>query len=252
MTLSFLPSLDPAIILAMLGIFLVSGLIKGFLGIGLPTAAMGLLTLVMPPTEAISLLVLPILATNSFQFYRSENRVEIAQRYKFFALAIMVSIFITSWHITAFPTAVLTIAIGIAMVVFSTNQLFGLSVPIGSGLRWQIGVGILSGILGGLSSIWAPPVAMYLIARNASKEHFIAATGFLFLAGSFPLALGLYLSGVLTFVTLVKSLMGLVIVLIGFRIGELLRGRISQEMFRKVILMVFLIMGVRLIFAGLV
>ncbi len=158
MTLSFLPSLDPAIIAAMLGIFLVSGLIKGFLGIGLPTAAMGLLTLVMPPTEAISLLILPILATNSFQFYRSENRVEIAQRYKFFALAIMVSIFITSWHITSFPTAVLTIAIGVAMVVFSANQLFGLSLPIGSGLRWQIGVGILSGILGGLSSIWAPPV----------------------------------------------------------------------------------------------
>jgi uncharacterized membrane protein YfcA len=118
-------------------------------------------------------------------------------------------------------------------------------------LRWQLGVGVLSGFLGGLSSIWSPPVAMYLMARDTPKEQFIAATGFLFLAGCFPLAFGLYLSGVLTPVTAIKSLMGLVVVLLGFRIGELLRGRVSQELFRKFVLIAFLVMGVRLILAGI-
>jgi len=93
---------------------------------------------------------------------------------------------------------------------------------------------------------------MYLMARNIQKDEFIAAAGFLFLAGCFPLALGLYLSGVLTTVTAIKSLMGLVVVLIGFRIGESLRGRVSQELFRKVVLIAFLIMGARLVVTGLV
>ena len=251
MPLSFLPSLDPLVISAMLLIFLFSGLVKGFLGIGLPTAAMAFLTLVMEPTEAISLLTIPIIVTNFFQFSRSKERLQTARKYKYFALAIMVSIFITSWNITAFPTGFLTVAIGLAMVIFSANLLFGLSLPIGPGLRWQLGVGVLSGFLGGLSSIWSPPVAMYLMARDTPKEQFIAATGFLFLAGCLPLAFGLYLSGVLTPVTAIKSLMGLVVVLLGFRIGELLRGRVSQELFRKFVLIAFLVMGVRLILAGI-
>ena len=250
MPLSFLPSVDPVVISALLLIFLFSGIIKGFLGIGLPTAAMAFLTLVMEPTEAISLLTIPIIATNLFQFIRSSERLQTAKKYKYFALAIMVSIFITAWNITAFPTGFLTVVIGFAMIIFSANLLFGFSLPIGPGLKWQIGVGVLSGFLGGLSSIWSPPVAMYLMARNTPKEQFIAATGFLFLAGCFPLALGLYLSGVLTPVTAVKSLMGLVVVLLGFRIGELLRGRVSQEIFRKFVLIAFLFMGLRLIIAG--
>ena len=251
MPLSFLPSVDPVVISALLLIFLFSGIIKGFLGIGLPTAAMAFLTLVMEPTEAISLLTIPIIATNFFQFIRSSERVQTAKKYKYFALAIMVSIFITAWNITAFPTGFLTVVIGFALIIFSVNLLFGFSLPIGPGLSWQIGVGVLSGFLGGLSSIWSPPVAMYLMARNTPKEQFIAATGFLFLAGCFPLALGLYLSGVLTPVTAVKSLMGLVVVLLGFRIGELLRGRVSQEIFRKFVLIAFLFMGLRLIIAGM-
>ncbi len=252
MSLSFLPSLDPIIISAMLLIFLFSGLVKGFLGIGLPTAAMAFLTLVMEPTEAIALLTIPIIATNFFQFMRSSERMQTAKNYRYFALAIMVSIFFTSLNITAFPTGFLTAVIGFTMVIFSANLLFGFSLPIGPSLRWQIGVGIISGFLGGLSSIWSPPVAMYLMARNTPKEQFIAATGFLFLAGCFPLALGLYLSGVLTPLTAVKSLMGLVIVLFGFRIGELLRGRVSQELFRKFVLIAFLIMGIRLVLAGII
>ena len=252
MSLSFLPSLDPIIISAMLLIFLFSGLVKGFLGIGLPTAEMAFLNLVMEPTEAIALLTIPIIATNFFQFMRSSERMQTAKNYRYFALAIMVSIFFTSLNITAFPTGFLTAVIGFTMVIFSANLLFGFSLPIGPSLRWQIGVGIISGFLGGLSSIWSPPVAMYLMARNTPKEQFIAATGFLFLAGCFPLALGLYLSGVLTPLTAVKSLMGLVVVLFGFRIGELLRGRVSQELFRKFVLIAFLVIGVRLVLAGII
>lgn len=250
--LSFLPSLDPMVIASILVIFLISGIVKGFLGIGLPAAAMAFLTLVMEPTTAISLLTLPIIVTNLYQFGSAKNRLEIANRYKFFAVAIIVSIFLTSWNITSFPSEFLTVAIGFAMIVFSANLLFGLTFPIGPGNGWQIGVGLVSGVLGGLSSIWSPTVAMYLMARNIQKEEFIAAAGFLFLAGCFPLALGLYLSGVLTTVTAIKSLMGLVVVLIGFRIGESLRGRVSQELFRKVVLVAFLIMGARLVVTGLV
>ena len=68
---ALLPTLDPLTIVMLCGIFVFAGIVKGFLGIGLPAAAMGLLTLIIPPTEAISLLWLPILFSNMFQFGRA-------------------------------------------------------------------------------------------------------------------------------------------------------------------------------------
>jgi uncharacterized membrane protein YfcA len=248
---ALLPSLDPHLIASICAIFVFAGIVKGFLGIGLPAAAMGLLTLIISPTEAISLLWLPILFTNIFQYGRARNKREIAMTYKWFATAIFCSIFLTSLFINDYPTALLTVAIGIAMVVFSLNLLFGLSLPVGPGRGWQVGVGIVSGVLGGLSSIWSPPVAMYLMARNTPKDMFIGTTGFLFLAGCLPLGAGLVISGLITWPVIVKSLLGLLMTLTGFRIGEILRERISQDRFRQIVLVAFLIMGGRLIATGL-
>ncbi len=188
---TFLPvGIDPADMVLIAGVFLIAGVIKGFLGIGLPAAAMAFLTLIMEPTSAISLMILPIVFTNFVQFTRSENRLQIAMKYKWFAVAIMSSIFLTSLFITSFPTALLTVAIGCAMVAFSINLLFRIPLPISNALGWQVGVGLFSGVLGGLSSIWSPPVAMYLLARNTPKEEFIGATGFLFLAAVYRLLSG--------------------------------------------------------------
>jgi len=248
---ALLPSLDPLLILAICGIFLLAGIVKGFLGIGLPAAAMALLTLIIPPTQAISLLWLPILFTNLFQYGRAPNRMEIAKSYPWFAITMAITIFITSLFIIDVPTALLTAAIGTAMVVFSLHLLFGLAIPIGPGRGWQVGMGALAGVLGGLSSIWSPPVAMYLMARETPKETFIGAAGFLFLAGCLPLGIGLVISGLITWPIIVKSSLGLVMTLAGFRIGEIMRDRVSQARFRQIVLIAFLIMGLRLIATGL-
>lgn len=232
-------------------IFLFAAIVKGFLGIGLPAAAMAFLTLVMPPTEAIPLLWLSILATNSLQFARAPDKQSIAREYWLFAVAIMVSIFIASMFIADYPTALLTVVIGMAMVLFSLNLLLGIKLKIGPGRGWHLGFGLLAGVVGGMSSIWSPIVAMYLVARDVSKERFIGTTGFLFLAGVLPLGAGQLVAGIMTFPIFIKSALALCVVLVGFRIGEVLRHRVSQELFRKAVLIAFFLFGCRLILTGL-
>ena len=203
------PSNDLTILAFMMGTFFVSGIVKGFLGIGLPAAAMALLTLVVSPTYAISLLVVPILFTNLSQYMRSKHRAESFKKYWVLGAAILVSIFITSLFIASYPTAFLTISIGVAMIIVALNGLIGFKFNLGPEVSWQLGFGIVSGVLGGVSSIWSPPVAMYLIARGIDKERFISATGFLFLVGALPLALGLYFGGILSLQILLQSGFGL-------------------------------------------
>ncbi len=108
---ALLPSLDPLLIAGLCGIFVFAGIVKGFLGIGLPAAAMGLLTLIISPTEAISLLWLPILFSNLFQFGRARNKREIMVTYRWFAAALFFSIFLTSLFINDYPTALLTVCL---------------------------------------------------------------------------------------------------------------------------------------------
>lgn len=44
--------------------FLLAGFVKGVVGLGLPTVAVGMLGLVMPPAQAAALLVAPSMVTN--------------------------------------------------------------------------------------------------------------------------------------------------------------------------------------------
>lgn len=250
-TTSLLPSQNIGITLIILGAFFFAGIIKGFLGIGLPPAAMVILTLVIDTPIAISLLTLPIIFTNLFQYLGCENPIEIAKKYWFFGLSIMVSIFLTSLFITSFPKSIISVTIGFAMISFSLSQMFSTKIFIGASLLWHLSAGIFAGVLGGLSSIWSPPVAMYLLASRVSRAEFIGATGFLFLAGSIPLAIGLGFAGVLTTNTILHSLIGLIVVLVGFWVGEWLRGSIQQDSFRRIVLWAFLIMGGRLVIMGL-
>ena len=71
---ALLPSQDPVLLGLIMVFLLISGIIKGFLGIGLPAAGMALLTLIMPPTEAIALLWVPIIVSNAWQFARAPAR----------------------------------------------------------------------------------------------------------------------------------------------------------------------------------
>lgn len=72
---------DPFQTAVLVLIFLFAAIVKGFLGIGLPAASMAFLTLIMPPTEAIPLLWLSILATNALQFAHASEKREIIQEY---------------------------------------------------------------------------------------------------------------------------------------------------------------------------
>lgn len=61
------------LILIIILIFLLAGMVKGVIGLGLPTIAMGLLTLFFSPAVAAGLLIIPSLVTNIWQLWLGEK-----------------------------------------------------------------------------------------------------------------------------------------------------------------------------------
>ena len=82
-----------------------------------------------------------------------------------------------------------------------------------------------SGVIGGLSSVWSPPVVMYLMGRNVGKDEFIGAIGFIFMIGSVTLAVALGSIAVLTADVILPSIIGLGLTMLGFRTGEMIRHK---------------------------
>ena len=68
------------LLIAIAGTFLLAGFVKGVIGMGLPTVAIGLLGLMMTPAQAAALLVVPSLISNIWQFATGGGVIEMARR----------------------------------------------------------------------------------------------------------------------------------------------------------------------------
>lgn len=219
------------------------------MGIGLPVAAVALMAQFIDPKLAITLMVFPILFSNSWQFYRAKNHLLIIKQYWLLAITVFISLFIATTFTTQVSPAVLTTFLGIVIIIFAATNLFFKppSISTRADKPMQVIFGIATGVTGGLTAVLSPPVSMYLIGRNIEKDQFVSISGFIFLVGCIPLALGFLHNGLLTQTTSMQSIAMIVPTLMGYSIGELIRKRINPAQFKKVFLILFFIMGANLV-----
>ena len=212
------------------------------------------MTLFIDPRIAISLMVFPIMITNLWQFYRAGNMLGTLSKYKWFAIILLTCLFATTYFTARIPAHWLLACVGFIIIVFALMNLSFNPPPIPDRFdplaRWLFAV--FAGVLGGLTAIWSPPIAMYLIARNASKEEFVQTTGFLFFIGSLPLCIGFYQNGLLTGELALVSMAMIIPSLIGFSIGEIIRKKLDAKRFRLLVLVCFVLIGLNLIRKALI
>jgi len=240
--------MDTFLLLA-LGTFLLAGTIKGTVGMGLPITSIGILSQFTDPRTAVTLSVFPIVVSNAWQVFRSGNIIASVQRYWRFALTLAVVLLVTTFFAASVPTDLLASVLGLIIVLFAITSLAFTPpfLPEKYDRIGQVVGGICSGIFGGLTAIWAPPMVIYFLARRLDKDEFVRASGVLFLAGSVPLVIGYLHNGLLSPDTAKISALLVIPSLLGFTIGEFLRRKLNTERFRTVVLVVFLLMGLNLV-----
>ena len=229
--------------------FLTGGTIKGLVGIGLPTAALALMTLSLDPRTAISLILFPMVGSNLWQVLRGGHLKRTAGRYWLFASVLFVGVLLTAFWTQNASDRILLAALGVAVIIFVAVSWRNLlpALPDRYDRQAQVGFGVFAGLIGGMTAAWAPPMAMYLAAKRVDKDEFVRATGFLITIGSIPLIIAYIHLGFMTGPLAVISASMLVPTLIGFSAGEALRRRLSADGFRTVILVTFLVLGLNMI-----
>jgi uncharacterized membrane protein YfcA len=187
--------------------FLLAGFVKGMIGMGLPTVAIGLLSVVMLPSEAAALLVFPTLVTNVWQLASglltgTSSRVFVALGLALICYAI----------------------IGLAKVQFST--------PAWTEAWLSPVIGATSGLVTGATGLMALPAVAYFQAIGLDKEDMIQALGLSFTASMLALAAGLAREGAFHGAMAGASLLALVPASAGMLAGQWLRLRVQPDVFR--------------------
>ena len=234
--------------------FLAGGVVKGILGIGLPLVIVPSLAIVMPTPQAVALMVAPTMVVNVWQAWQGGAVVADARRFWPLMVPMVVATVIGAQFLTRIDPVSSARILGAIVILFSAVQIFPLRLRIPDGSeRWAGPVaGLVSGIVGGVSNLFGPPVVMYVLALGLDKERFVGTLGLLFAVGSAPLYLSLAANGVLTADGMLASAAATVPALAAVAVGQRLRAHISQLAFARLLIATLFVMGINLMLKGLV
>ncbi|KRB92308.1 sulfite exporter TauE/SafE family protein [Noviherbaspirillum sp. Root189] len=229
-------------------IFLLAGFVKGVIGLGLPTVAIGLLGLVMTPVQAVSLLVVPSLVTNVWQLLAGPRFLPLLRRLGGMLAGLCVGIGISAAALDPDTSGRNSMLLGIALIGYA---LFGLSkkkFSVPKRLEWWLSpvVGGVTGVIAASTGVFVIPAVPYLQALDLDKEELVQAMGLSFTVSTVGLAAVLMVQGSFHLSVAGASLASLAPALLGMVVGQGVRARVRADTFRLFFFVGLLMLGVHL------
>lgn len=241
--------LPPLFILAViLFAFALAGVVKGVIGMGLPTVAVGLLGLVMPPVEAAAILVVPSLVTNIWQLAAGPRFGALARRLWPLLAGVCVGTWGGMWMFAGVGTAWASAALGLSLIGYAIIGLASVRFTVPERMEPWLApfIGASTGVITAATGVFVIPTVPYLQALKMDREELIQALGLNFTVSTLALAGGLVHTGVLNTAMAGSALLALVAALLGMFFGQGLRRRISPETFRRCFFAGMLLLGAHL------
>jgi uncharacterized membrane protein YfcA len=228
--------------------FIVAGIAKGAIGMGMPPIVIGLMTFAFPLDQSLAIMVLPAMVTNVWQAIYGGGFVRLLRRFWIMAAAAMVGlscVALSGAHLGS-PRAFAWV--GVLLVVYSLLALTAWRPAVSrSSERWANPIiGALSGAVVGFTGVAAVPFLPYMQSLDMDRHDLVQALGvmFLFLIGSLTLALAW--QGAFHFDTTVSGVAAIAPTMLGVWLGQKYRHAASPETFRRIFIVGMLALGLNM------
>lgn len=229
--------LAPGAFWAAMTVTLFAGFVKGALGFAMPMIMISAFSSFLSPEMALAGLILPTVVANIGQAFRQGMAAALESIHKYWRiiLATVVFIVISAQFVRAIPQDLFLFLLGAPITAFATLQLAGrsLALRLEHRNRAEWALGVLSGLYGGVSGVWGPPLLVFLLSTGADKVETVRVQGVVFLIGAVVLTTAHLQSGVLNAVTLPFSAALVVPSLLGMWAGLWVQDRLDQARFRR-------------------
>lgn len=243
---------DTTVILIITSVLLLAGFIKGVIGFGLPSISMGLLGLVMAPSQAAALLLVPNIVTNVLQGFRGPALVPLLKRLGLFLAMTVAGALLWEYATGGKDLRWATRLLGLTLVVYALLGLFRIRFSLKRAHETWVGAacGLATGAMTIATGVFVIPSGPYLQAIGLEKDELVQALGLSFLIASLSLGLVLLLRGGLGSGVAMSSAAALVPAMGAMVAGQWMRHRISEDLFRKLFFTGLLALGAFLMVRG--
>ena len=216
------------------GAFLFAGWVKGAIGVGLPTVVMGLLSVVMPPAQAASLMVLPAIGTNIWQMAAGPSLAKLLRRFAGMIAGVFVGTFTTIGLMTR-SAAGASAALGAVLAAYGVYGLVARRFEIDSRYeRWTSPlIGLATGMISGATGVFVIPTVPYLTSLRMTSEELVQSIGISAFVCPLALTIALAVHGRYGLDVAGTSFLALIPALAGMYVGQRIRRRLPAATFMR-------------------
>jgi len=225
--------------------FVIAGIAKGAIGMGMPPIAIGLMSFALPLESAIAIMVVPTMVTNIWQAIYGGGFRPLMRRFGTMATTAMIGILGVGLLFSSLGSPSTTGWVGVLLVLYSMLALtpWRPKVP-RSAERWANPViGLASGAVAGSTGVAAVPFLPYMQSLDIDRHELVQALGVMYLFITGTLAVSLALHGAYHLTNIAGGIAAIVPTMAGVWLGQKARRRLSPETFRRIFILGMLAVG---------
>jgi uncharacterized membrane protein YfcA len=232
-----------------LGIFFLGGLVKGTIGVGLPTVTLTLLSFFFDIKDSISFILIPVILTNLVQMLDGKELKSIFQQTKFFLITSVIFVIPGFLILRAINSDTILLILASLLVLNSCLVLFNKIITIKrhTSFQTQFWIGALTGITTGVTSIYTMPFIFLIQSLKFNKDKLIQLMGLSFFLYSLTQFTLFYSFSMINEKVLLFSSVACVPIIFGVISGKYLRKVLSEQAFRLLFNYMLLISGIVII-----
>lgn len=232
---------------ATLALFLLTtffgGIVTGLAGFAMGLVVSGVWLHILTPAQTAMLIVGYGLLVQTYGIWKLRRALDwrvVAP----FVLGGAIGVPIGTALLTYIDADYLRVAVGVLLAVYSTHSLARPHFkPMHAGFAVETGIGLVNGVLGGLTGLTGPIITMWCQLRGFPKDRQRTIYQPVILAAFAMSAVSLSLAGAVTRELTRLYVYGLLPLGAGLWVGLHLYGHLDENAFRKVILILLLLSG---------
>jgi uncharacterized membrane protein YfcA len=228
--------------------FVIAGIAKGAIGMGMPPIAIGLMSFALPLESAIAIMVVPTMVTNIWQAIYGGHFKPLMRRFGTMAVTAMAGILAVGLLLSDLGSPSTAGWVGVLLVLYSIIALtpYRPQVPRRFEPWANPLIGIVSGAVAGSTGVAAVPFLPYMQSLEMDRHELVQALGIMFLFITGMLAVSLALHGAYHLTNSIAGVAAVAPTMAGVWLGQHARRRLSPETFRRIFIFGMMAVGLHL------
>jgi uncharacterized protein len=227
---------------------LLAGLLKGFTGLGFSTCALPFLVLAVGVKTAVALVLVPAIASNVMLLWRVGHVPETLNRFWPMYVALIPGVANGISLLAWVDGATAARGLGLITMLYAGLSLWRPALQLAPNLEgpMQLPVGLLNGLLTGLTGSQIIPLLPYMMGLKLDPDRFVQAVNIAVTFTAGLMLIGLGVAGLLPRQLALISIAGVIPASIGTVLGNRARAFVPAAQFRLLVLYTLLALGAML------